>query len=178
MNHGDITTSANTFKLVGGNKKTCDILTDVGQHVKHQYPQTDGEEMVKLAYDLKQLNRFNCPSHLNPQIATFNDVKCHAILRQRKQDTTIEKHLRYARFMENHIVPVDFRNPSYENFFRHMDYREQLEKASPNGLAHEWKAMEMFLWAYMEYRMGRVPIGITNHQQHNDHVKEFYHYQI
>ena len=50
--------------------------------------------------------------------------------------------------MENHPCLVDFRNPSYENFVRHMDYREQVEGASPHALAHEWKTMQMFLRAY------------------------------
>ncbi len=97
---------------------------------------------------LKQISRFNCPIVLNPSEATFDDVALHALLRQRLSPGTVEKRMRYARFMEKHVVPVDFRNPSFENFIRHMDYREQVEGASPHALAHEWKTMRMFLNAY------------------------------
>jgi integrase len=43
--------------------------------------------------------------------------------------------------------PVDFRNPTYENFIRHMDYREQTGVGYA-ALRHEWDAMKMFLRAY------------------------------
>ena len=98
--------------------------------------------------DLKRYNRLECPITLQPNNATFDDIAIHALLRQRLSQGTIEKHLRYARFMESHPCPVDFRNPTIENFVRHLDYREQIEKATPNALKHEWKAMQMFLKAY------------------------------
>ncbi|UCD14519.1 MAG: site-specific integrase [Thermoplasmatales archaeon] len=109
--------------------------------------------MVNDKYENIQENfsRFNCPIILNPREATFNDVALHASLRQRLSPSTVEKRMRYARFMENHIVPVDFRNPSFENFVRHMDYREQIEFGNRKGssaLSHEWKTMKMFLRAY------------------------------
>jgi integrase len=143
----DTTLTKSIIDLVGGLKKKCDISI-TSQHVDHHRTPLNGEETVKSLYDVKQLNRFNCPSHLNPLTATFDDVYIHAILRQRLQSSTIEKHLRYARFMETHSIPVDFSNPSYENFIQHMDYREQIEQATPNALAHEWKAMQSFLKAY------------------------------
>jgi len=148
LNLGSYSHPTKSFDLGGGIQKKCDILEKVSQnHVEHlNFP--DGKDMVKLAYDVKQLNRFNCPSHLNPQTATFEEIGIHAILRQRLKTSTIEKHLRYARFMETHTVPVDFRNPRYDNFIRHMDYREQIGQATPNALAHEWKAMQTFLKAY------------------------------
>jgi len=49
--------------------------------------------------------------------------------------------------MELHECPVDFRNPSYENFIRHMDYREQVEGKGWGALKHEWQAMMMYLRA-------------------------------
>jgi len=70
------------------------------------------------------------------------------MLRQRLTLGTIEKRLRYARFMESHPIPVDFRNPDYSNFIRHMDYREQIEHAGQSALSHEWKTMKTFLKAY------------------------------
>lgn len=97
---------------------------------------------------MAQYNRLDCPITLNPKIASFDDVAMHAILRQRLTKSTVEKRLRYARFMENHVVPVDFRNPNYINFIRHMDYREQIEHAGQSALSHEWKTMKTFLKAY------------------------------
>ena len=35
--------------------------------------------------------------------------------------------------MESHKVSVNFRNPSYENFIKHMDYREQNEFEDGKG---------------------------------------------
>lgn len=98
--------------------------------------------------NISNLNRLDCPITLNPQQASFDDVAIHAILRQRLSKSTVDKRLRYARFMENHLVPVDFRCPSYKNFIRHMDYREQVEQAGQSALSHEWKTMKTFLKAY------------------------------
>lgn len=96
------------------------------------------EENKKLDY----------PIHLDPKDATFNDVAIHADLRQRLKKSTIEKNLRYARFMQRHEIPIDFSNPDYTQFIRHMDYREKVEKATPEALKHEWRAMKVFLRAY------------------------------
>lgn len=98
--------------------------------------------------ELYKINRIDCPIILNPNKATFDDVGLHAYFRQRLSWSTIYKNLRYARFMERHVVSVNFRNPSYENFVHHMDYREQIENATSDALKHEWKAMKMFLNAY------------------------------
>jgi integrase len=96
------------------------------------------EEKKKLDY----------PIHLDPKNATFEDVAIHANLRQRLKESTIEKNLRYARFMQRHKIPIDFSNPDYTQFIRHMDYREKVEKATPEALNHEWRAMKVFLRAY------------------------------
>lgn len=149
LNPGSYSFPTRSCNLVGGiNQEWNNIGQQIGHHHEEHLISPDGKDMVKLAYELTQLNRFNCPSHLNPQKATFSDVGTHAILRQRLKTSTVEKHLRYARFMETHTVPVDFRNPTYENFIRHMDYREQIEQATPNALCHEWKSIQTFLKAY------------------------------
>ena len=98
--------------------------------------------------NIRDFNRLNCPITLDPKRSTFDDVAMHAILRQRLSKSTVDKRLRYARFMENHPMPIDFRNPNYENFIRHMDYREQVEQAGQSALSHEWKTMKTFLKAY------------------------------
>jgi len=135
-------------ELVGGTyqewKTTPNIL---GQHVEHTSP-TYGEEMVKLEYDLTKIKRTDFPIVLDPHTTSFTDVAAHAFLRQRLCQHTIEKRLSTARFMETHPMPVNFRNPTLENFMAHMDYREQVENAGNGALSNEWKTMRMFLKAY------------------------------
>jgi len=151
LTHDGIHSLANT---AGGFTQKWKQETKVGQDMLTDQPQL-GEETVKQTYDLKQINRLDFPIHLNPQIATFNDVGIHGLLRHRLSPSTVEKNLRYARFMETHTVPVNFRDPTYENFIRHMDYREQIEHATPDALKHEWKTMQMFLFAYgIHYGLG------------------------
>ena len=130
----------------GGSEKTWNILSE-GKIIEHQYPEglTMGEYLDVI---IKANNRCDFPITLNPQTASFNEVAIHGKLRQRLQISTIEKNLRYARFMETHTCPVDFRNPTFKNFLKHMDYRESIENATPHALIHEWKAMQMFLRAY------------------------------
>lgn len=99
-------------------------------------------------YNLEHINRLEIPIHLEPETGTFDDVVLHAHFRQRMAWGTIERNLRYARFMEKHHVPVNFRNPSFENFIQHMDYREQVEGAGFSIGKHEWQAMRMFLTAW------------------------------
>jgi integrase len=141
--------STKSFDLGGGKQeKWKKILKDISQTIEPSTSPMDGEDMVSLAYDVKKINRLNFPSNLNPQQTSFTEVGLHAIIRQRLKESTVEKHLRYARFMETHTIPVDFRNPTFQNFISHMDYREQIEHATPNALIHEWKAMQTFLKAY------------------------------
>ena len=131
--------------------------------------------------DIKKLNRLNCPITLNPKEASFNDVAIHAILRQRLSESTVIKNLRYARFMETHTVPVDFRNPSYENFIKHIDYREQVENAGFGALKAEWQTMRMFLRAYgipiWDYKLPYAPKSHKRILPFPDVVNKFFHYE-
>jgi len=97
--------------------------------------------------EVKKINRLNVPVFFQAGECSFEDIKTHALIRQRLRESTVKKNLRYLRFMELHECPVDFRNLSYENFIRHMDYREQIEGAGADALRHEWKAMRMYLRA-------------------------------
>jgi integrase len=106
---------------------------------------TEKEEMQEL--NLQHVNRLEIPLALNPQESTFDDVGIWAIYRGRLSKSTVQKRLATAKFMETHPQPVDFRNPTYENWIRHSDYREQLEGAT-TALYNEWKTMKMFLAAY------------------------------
>ena len=82
--------------------------------------------------------------------------------------------------MQNHIMPVDFHNPSYENFRKHMAYREQVEKASANALIHEWKTMRMFLQSFSIPIWPYKPPIAPKHKKRNipypDVVREFFFY--
>ena len=93
----------------------------------------------------KKNKKLDIPMILNQKTATMKNVEKHAILRQRLKATTIEKYIRYARFMKKHKIPIDFNKLDYTDFIRHMDYRECVEKATPDALCNEWKAMKMFL---------------------------------
>jgi len=131
--------------------------------------------------EIERYNRLKCPIILEPQNSTFDDVALHALLRQRLSTSTINKRLRYARFMEKHPIPVDFRDPTIENFTRHMDYREQIEKASPHALMHEWKTMRMFLKAYgmtiWDFKAPIAPKSTKRILPFPDVVREFWHYK-
>jgi integrase len=147
-----------------------------------ELPQKDNiVEDGMLRCDREQVfNRLETPITLTPDTATFEEIALHALLRQRLSPSTIEKHLRYARFMEHHIIPVDFRNPQLENFTEHMDYREQIEQATPNALIHEWKAMRMFLKAYgikiWDYKPPISPKSKKQILPFPEIVREFWHY--
>jgi integrase len=139
-------------ELVGGiNQEWKNIIKKISQkQVEHAL---HGDIMRNLAYELKNIKRTEFPIFLDPKTASFVDVGIHAKIRQYLSDSTIEKNLRYARFMEKHPCPVDFRNLTAENFLRHIDYRLELENppATPNALKHEKKAILMFLRAYNLY---------------------------
>lgn len=152
FNNGSFSCSPNSKKeLVGGINQEWNIIKieDVSKNsVEQQDPQLDGEDMGVLAYELKNAKRTDFPIFLDPEEASFIDVGLHAKMRQYLSDSTIIKNLRYARFMERHPVPIDFRDISAEQFIRHMDYRIEIENASPHALAHEKKTIVMFLRAY------------------------------
>ncbi len=137
-------------ELVGGkNQKWKQLIEKTcRKHIEQLLPPSEGKDMEDVTeHDLQQLKRTDFPITLQTGKASFRDVVLHALLRQRLSRSTIDKHLRYARFMELHEVPVNFTDPTYENFIRHMDYREQTG-AGYAALRHEWDAMKMFLRAY------------------------------
>jgi site-specific recombinase XerD len=136
-------------KDVGGNSQEWKTqLEKERQTPLEKHIPTAGEIMEVLPeYEINQFKRTDFPITLKPGESSFRDVALHGKLRQRLSNTTIEKHLRYARFMETHEVPVNFRNPNFRNFINHMDFREQTG-AGYSALRHEWDAMKMFLRSY------------------------------
>jgi integrase len=171
---------SNPTESVGRKNQKWKIGSKVGQNLLTELP-LKWEDLVKQEYDLKQFNRFNCPTHLDPHNSSFDQVAIYALLRLRLAQGTIEKHLRYARFMETHAVPVDFRNPTYENFLRHMDYREQVEHATPCALKHEWKCMQMFLRVYgipyWDYKAPSVPPSHKRILPYPETVHQFFNFR-
>ncbi|KYK20885.1 hypothetical protein AYK21_05455 [Thermoplasmatales archaeon SG8-52-2] len=139
-------------RLDGGkNQEWKRIIKIISQNQINKLPNVD--IMSALAYELKNIKRTKFPIFLDPKTASFVDVGIHAKIRQYLSDSTIEKNLRYARFMEKHPCPVDFRNLTAESFIRHIDYRLEIENppATPNAIKHEKKAILMFLRAYNMY---------------------------
>ena len=136
----------------GGKRKEWNVLIRRGQNYEQFIP-TIGNVMEDLKQRLKTIKRTDVPMFLDPKTATFLDVAIHAMVRQFLSESTIEKHLRYARFMELHPMAVDFKNLTPESFLRHMDYRLSMEDppATPNALKHEKRALLMFLRAFKQY---------------------------
>ncbi len=150
--YDSFSTYSPSSELVGGtNEKWNNIMDQVGQSPVEQ-PDI-GILMRELAYELENIKRTEFPIYLDPKTASFRDVAIHAKIRQYLADSTIEKNLRYARFMETHPCPIDFRNLTPESFLRHIDYRLEMEHppATPNAIKHEKKAILMFLRAYNLY---------------------------
>jgi len=110
-----------------------------------------GGEVGMENVNASSFNRLEVPIKLTPETSTFDDVAIHALIRQRLSLGTINRRLRYARFMERYEpkdFAVNFKNPSAENFIRHLDYREQIEGAGHGALKHEYQAYRMFWEAW------------------------------
>ena len=121
--------------------------SDIDVHSNVDFECEEGMKNV----DINRYNRLECPIFLKPEIATFDDVALHATIRQRLSIGTINRNLRYARFMENYTprdFSVNFKKFNYENVIRHLDYREQIEGAGWGALKHEWQSIRMFVKAY------------------------------
>ena len=139
---------ANNFnELAGGTKKKCEIINQLEASIKKNViPSVISMQELKSV--LSNIKRVDTPIFLNPDTTTWLDVARHGKARQNLEYTTIEKHLRSARFMETHKVPVDFKNLNVENVIKHFDYRIEVEKATRDALRHERDAIYMFLRAY------------------------------
>lgn len=128
----------------------------------------------------KKDKKLDIPIVLDQKKATFEDVSLHAELRQRLKNTTVEKYIRHARFMQKHIIPIDFNKLDYTDFIRHMDYRERVEKASHDALKNDWKVIKMFLRAYdinnWSYRPPNGPKPAMRILPYPEKVHEFFSY--
>jgi len=134
---------------VGGNYQKWKLEIE---NLSQRYVNVDippiGNIMGEIVYALKHIKRTDFPIFLDPGTSSFIQVAQHGKIRQYLSDSTIIKNIRYARFMELHPCPVDFRNLSPESVLKHFDYRLEIENATAHALAHEKKAIVMFLRAY------------------------------
>ena len=136
------------FGRGGGQKKWNTLKPVRSESVKRPKIPLVGDIMRELADALKHINRTNFPIFLDPQTSSFIQVAQHGKIRQYLAENTIIKNIRYARFMELHPCPIDFRNLTPESVLKHFDYRIELENATAHALAHEKKTIMMFLRAY------------------------------
>ena len=134
---------------VGGNyqKWKLEIENISQRYVKGNIPPI-GNIMGEIVYALKHVKGADFPIFLDPETSSFIQVAQHGKIRQYLADNTIIKNIRYARFMELHACPVDFRNLTPESVLKHFDYRIEVENATAHALAHEKKVIVMFLRAY------------------------------
>lgn len=151
LNSSNDTSYTKSFSdLGGGINEKCKEILSIGDNNETMLPDF-GITMEELQSLLSRIKRTDVPYFLDPRTATFNDVAIHAHVRQELGLTTIDKHLRYARMMETHVCPMNFRDLKPEDFLKHMDYRIEHEGATPNALYHEKKALLMFLKAFRQY---------------------------
>lgn len=136
-------TNSNEEVLVGGRDQVWkNKIKNISQrHVKQTDPSNGGKDKVKSRYEQIRNNFsvLDCPITLEPKNSTFDDIAMHALFRQRLSLGTVERNTRYMRFMEHHDVPINFREPTFENFIHHADYREQIEGKGWGALKHEWQ---------------------------------------
>lgn len=133
----------------GGDIQEWNILNNTSQNVECLIPEGITLEVIKN--QLENINRVDVPIFLDPKKATWLDVAYHAVARQNLSPTTIEKHLRTARFMVNHKQSVDFRELTVESVVKHFDYRITFENATRDALRHERDAVYMFLRAFKQF---------------------------
>jgi len=173
---------ASSGGLAGGNSQVCENISEILSRKHFERKTLNGSIMKEdLRSVINKSNRLNWPEKLDPATSTFLDVAVVAFFDQRLSYSTISKHLRYARFMQNHIVPVDFKNLNYENFKRHMLHREIIENASPHALTHEWRSIKMFLDAYGISLWPYKPPSKPKHKKRNlpmpNTVRDFFYYK-
>jgi integrase len=168
------------FKVTGGSENRWNILGNVSQKNMNAVGPSGGGVLGELEYVIEKSNRFNCPIVLDPKHSTFLDVAVWAHHNERMQISTIKSRIRYAKFMQNHKVPVDFSNPTYKNFRYHMDFREVIEEAGIHALINEWKTMRMFLNAFGITPWPYKPPLAPEHKKRNlpfpGTVREFFYY--
>lgn len=152
---------------VGGKQEECDILNRDLSHILDQEEKLNSiMEVIQNLID--KTNGLDVPEVLNPSCSTDIDVGIHAYFIQRLSVKTIEKHIRYKKFMESHDVPVCFNPPDYKNFTKHMRFRE-INNTGYYALKHEKQAMLMYANAFgvsdvfKKYKLPKEPDKSNNY---------------
>ena len=109
---------------------------------------TQMERNEMLRYNLEHVSRLGFPIRLLQGEATIDDIAIHAILRQRLQQSTVNKRITTLQRLQNHVILIDIHQPDYEQWIKHSDYREQIENAGASALRNEWQAITMLLESY------------------------------
>jgi len=150
-------------------------------------PQIRGDiegEMRKCEEKKYFFYKMEMPLTLKPETCTFEDIKIHAITQQYLHKNTVEKHIRYLKFMANHEYPVQLRPPDKNNFLMHIRYRlfHENPPAGVYAIRHEWEAIRMLLRSYgirpwdiklpptPQHKKRNIPLPETAH--------EYWHYKF
>ncbi|HEC87296.1 MAG TPA: site-specific integrase [Thermoplasmatales archaeon] len=189
INPQDLVPHASNSEVGGESRDRKGVFKDGGrclheEQKKELFPHKGGEEMGGLEYELKKQYQLENPIKLDPKTATFEQVAAHARRWQRLSDSTIKHRLRSARRMSKHpVYPIDFNNPSYEQFIAYMNYREDVEGASGYALKNDLNTMIMFLRAYhidprkWFYKLPIMPINKKRILPFPETVNKFFHHK-
>ena len=136
----------------GGDKKEWNILDDISQKFMKCLIPDVGDLMEDLLNKLDSIKRSDVPRYINPSecrnsYELFILVGLHGYKRQFLSVSTVEKRLRYARFMESYKVPIDFFDLNIDNVLDHFDSRID-DGTGTSALRHEKKTLRMFLKAF------------------------------
>lgn len=144
------------------------------------------EEYEMQKVNLEIATRLKTPLKINPEDATLQDIELHARYYQFLSTSTIEKNIRYAKFMMNHPCPLDLYHLEIEDFLQHMFYRlyTEIPPASPHSIRHELKAVQMIqralgqkVWqSRVDLKLPPIPRSHNRMIPFPDIVREFLHY--
>lgn len=150
--------SSHNYETGGDRKEWKKFLEKIGKNIEPLKPQMEWEEMGELGYEIKQKFEFEKPRIIDPtQYDNIDDlykaVKRHWIRRLRNKEVTINKRIRRAKAMSKHLVfPIDFFDLNPDQVVAHLDYREEIENATPDSIRNDYKVVSTFARAYgIEY---------------------------
>jgi len=130
----------------GGINQEWNILIKKRLNVEQKNKSKDMEE---VSYNVDKKRVYYPPYTLDPSKITFDDVFNHATVQFNTHPNTATKNINLAKIMETHpIIPVNFRDPHWHNFFQYMDYIKQHEGATPHMLKNRRNAWNMFCRAW------------------------------
>ena len=160
-------------KIGGDSQKWKNFLSDLGLNVERQ-SQNVGKDMVNSQSELNNPYGQNPYSIALEKICSFDDlvlkIRKYAETQTDLKSTTIEKRIKKIELMadKKQAFPIDFLNPSVEQFNYHMTwYRENIfdENTGVNyyGLRERKNAFYLYLEAcgisekFFPYRLPRHP---------------------